>query len=299
MSLILLLLVLLLGVLVGVDGFLTIRPPTPFGATNLPLHKKKVIRSSSNNNGESSSGAPTMAMLDNAKSRLLSACGRIPKPSLSEIQGLVQDFEILAEQLSIGQASSISGLMNGEWELLYASEDDTRSSPFFWAFRKAFPDTADQIFGITDAIPAPIKEIGPTIMQQIEWNANAPQSTGSFVSRIQVATFGGLATSMMTTRASIVGMEGLEGLRLKIETTKPEDSTIVKNLLGPLGDVVNENSPAFPSGEALERIMPGSSQVILLTTFCDESLRISRNGERRDDGIYIWRRREFSNFDFL
>jgi hypothetical protein len=61
---------------------------------------------------------------------------------------------------------------------------------------------------------------------------------------------------------------------------------------------VNENAPPFPSGEALERISPGSSEVILRTTFCDEGLRISRDGERMND-IYVWRRREFASFDFL
>lgn len=241
--------------------------------------------------------AVTLQDFDEAKANLVRACGRTTpsNPSLSEIQGLVNELETIAEQLSVGQASSISGLLNGEWELLYSPEDATRSSPFFWAFRKAFPDSADQIFGITDAIPAPFKEIGPAF-QQIELNENA--QSGRFVSRVKVATLGGMATSIMTTRASIIGIQGLDGLRLKIETTKPEDSTMVKKLLGPLGDVVNENAPPFPSGEALERVAPGSSEVILQTTFCDEGLRITRNGDRFDD-IYVWRRRTFASFDFL
>ncbi|KAL7571518.1 hypothetical protein ACA910_020937 [Epithemia clementina (nom. ined.)] len=261
------------------------------------LTSSALSSSSTDGYGSSSStGVPTLEDLDDAKARLVRTCGRSsPKPSLSEIQGLVEELETMAEQLSVGQASSISGLLNGEWELLYSPEDATRSSPFFWAFRKALPDSADQIFGITDAIPAPIKEIGPAF-QQIEISTNS--QTGRFVSRVKVATLGGLATSIMTTRASIVGIVGLDGIRIKIDTTKPEDSTVVKTLLGPLGDVVSENIPPFPSGEALERIMPGSSEVILKTTFCDEGLRISRDGDRLED-IYVWRRREFASFDFL
>lgn len=176
---------------------------------------------------------------------------------------------------------------------MYSPEDVTRSSPFFWAFRRAFPDQSDEIFSITDAIPAPIKEVGPAY-QEIDLNPST--NTGKFVSRVKVATLGGLATSIMTTRASIVGVQGVDGIKLKIETTKPEDSTAVKTLLGPFGDVVNENLPPFPSGEALEQVMPGSSEVIMRNTYCDEELRISRND---DDlaGVFVWQRRKLAVFD--
>jgi len=238
---------------------------------------------------------PTMEALEDAKTALVNTCSRTPKTSKMEITTLVDELESLGERLGIGQASSISGLLNGEWELLYSPEDETRSSPFFWAFRKAFPDNADQIYGITDAIPAPLREIGPAF-QVIDFNP-ASQS-GRFISRVKVATLGGMATSIMTTRAAIVGLDGVDGIRLKIETTKPEESTIVKTFLGPLSDVVNENTPAFPSGQALERVRPGSSEVVLRTTYCDEGLRISRDGDRSSD-IYVWGRREFASFDFL
>lgn len=144
-------------------------------------------------------------------------------------------------------------------ELLYSPEDVTRSSPFFWAFRNAFPDKSDQIFSITDAIPAPIKEVGPA-MQTISLDDSR---TGQFVSRVKVATLSGMATSMMTTRATIVGFEGVDGIRLRIESTKPEESTVLKTILGPLGPTINENLPPFPSGQALERVQPGSSEVVM------------------------------------
>ena len=180
-------------------------------------------------------------------------------------------------------------------ELLYSPEDVTRSSPFFWAFRRAFPDQSDEIFSITDAIPAPIKEVGPAY-QEIDLSNST--FTGKFVSRVKVATLGGLATSIMTTRATIVGVQGLDGIRLKIETTKPEESTAIKTLFGPLGDVVNENLPPFPSGEALERVMPGSSEVIMRNTYCDEQLRISRNDDDRS-GVYVWQRKKFAVFETI
>jgi hypothetical protein len=176
--------------------------------------------------------------------------------------------------------------------LLYSPEDPTRASPFFWAFRKAYPKNADQIFSITDAIPAPIKVVGPAY-QQIEFSASS--QTGNFISRVKVATLGGLATSIMTTRGSIVKAEGLDGLRLRIETTKPEESTILEKL-GPLGSAINDNSPAFPSGEVLERVKPGSSEVVMRTTFCDNGLRISRSEDRPSEP-FVWRRRSFASFE--
>ena len=101
---------------------------------------------------------------------------------------------------------------------------------------------------------------------------------------------------MMTTRGAIVKAEGLDGLRLKIETTKPEDSTLIKTLFGPLGDTINQNAPPFPSGDALEKVQPGSSEVVMRTTFCDEGLRISRNDDRPDE-VFVWRRRSFASFE--
>jgi hypothetical protein len=177
---------------------------------------------------------------------------------------------------------------------LYSPDDVTRSSPFFWAFEQAFPENADQIFDITDAFPAPIKETGPAF-QTITF---APESgTGRFVSKVTVATLGGLATSVMTTRAAITRVEGLDGIRLVIETTKPEESTVLQ-ALGPLGALINDNAPPFPSGEALEQVKPGSSEVVLRTTFCDDGLRVSRNDRAYDD-VFVWKRSQLTSFEML
>lgn len=219
---------------------------------------------------------------------------------------LVRDLEDKAERVGEGQASSISGLLAGEWELLYCPEDVTRSSPFFWAFAQAFPDNADQIFSITDMIPAPLKEVGPAY-QTIELTeqggggggaGGSLTTTGTLVSRVKVATLNGIASSIMTTRADITGVVGVDGLTVRIDTTKPEESTAVSMLPGPLGSLVNDNLPPFPSGQALEQVVPGSSTVIMRTTFCDDGLRISRNDAKYSEP-YVWRRREFSGIEDL
>jgi len=243
--------------------------------------------------------------LNDLKTDLVRACNKatdkelssssLSKPTINEIRSLVKDLEDKAEMIGEGQTSSSSGLMAGEWELLYSPEDATRSSPFFWAFAQAFPDNADQIYSITDAIPAPIKEVGPAY-QTIELSESGDRVTitGKLVSRVKVATLNGFATSIMTTRADITGSIGLDGLTIRVDTTKPEESTALQLLPGPLGTLVNDNLPAFPSGDALEQIQPGSSTVIMRTTFCDDGLRISRNDAKYDD-VYVWRRREFSD----
>ena len=179
-------------------------------------------------------------------------------------------------------------------ELIYSPEDETRSSPFFWAFAQAFPDNSDQIFGITDAIPAPIKEVGPAY-QTIELPEGS--SMGKLVSRVKVATLNGMATSIMTTRADITGSVGVDGLSIKIDTTKPEDSTALEKL-GPLGALLNENLPPFPSGQALEQVVPGSSTVVMKTTFCDDGLRISRNDAKYEEP-FVWRRKGFAGSESL
>lgn len=211
---------------------------------------------------------------------------KVSSPSLQIIRSNLQDLEQIAEQVGIGQASASSGLLSGDWECIYAPDDVTRSSPFFWAFRRAFPENSDQIFSITDAIPAPLKEVGPAF-QTIDMDAK------TLVSKVKVATLNGLATSIMTTRCTIEGTQGLEGIRLKVETTKPEESTVLKKL-GPLGDFLDQNAKAFPSGEALEKVVEGSSTVVMVTNFCDEGLRVSRNQDRPDE-IFVWTRKSFGD----
>jgi len=179
---------------------------------------------------------------------------------------------------------------------LYSSDDPTRTSPFFWAFRKAFPDNADKIFQITDTIPAPIKEVGSTF-QTIDLSEGS--TSGSFVSKVRVKTLNGFASSTMTTKASIIGLDGVDSIRLKIDTTKPEEWTMYDRLFGPLGPMISENAPAFPSGDVLEKAKPGASEVILKTSYCDEGIRISQNGESSNNDIFVWKRTELSSQEIL
>jgi hypothetical protein len=257
------------------------------GRTSNILARKAVAFADDNENEtDLQSSLPSASTrIEDCKRTLIEQCKsqNLDSGYSSSIDNSIRNLEQLGEQLGFGQASSLSGLMSGKWDLIYASDDITRSSPFFWAFRRAFPDSSDQIFGITDSIPAPIKIVGPAT-QAIELDSS---SRGTLVSRVKVATLGGVATSIMTTRATIIGAEGVDGLKVKVESTKPEDSTILKKL-GPFGDFINSNSRPFPSGEALESVAPGSSEVSMVTTYLDEGLRITRNKDRSDKDVFVW-----------
>jgi hypothetical protein len=53
--------------------------------------------------------------LEDLKSELVRTCKASPKPSLDLVRSLVQQVEGVGEQLGIGQSSSSSGLLSGEW----------------------------------------------------------------------------------------------------------------------------------------------------------------------------------------
>jgi hypothetical protein len=61
--------------------------------------------------------------LDDLKSDLVRACTRTSKPLLDEIQILVRDLEDKAELIGVGQSSSLTGLLSGEW---YVVGDKTK-----------------------------------------------------------------------------------------------------------------------------------------------------------------------------
>jgi hypothetical protein len=60
---------------------------------------------------------------------------------------------------------------------------------------------------------------------------------------------------------------------------------------------VNDSLPPFPSGEALERVAPGSSTVTLRTSYCDEAMRISRydNDPNAASNVLVWCRKGFAD----
>ena len=149
----------------------------------------------------------------------------------------------------------------GEWELLYTDDDITRSSPFFWAFRKAF-------LGIED----PIKILGPKMLSEsiFKITDNIPFKTIGSAS--QIITSGldsksGILQSKVVVKITPVGQSTMSTsckwrltnepnvIELEVEKTEILESNLLNNLVGrfvpkQIMDVVT----AFPSGAALELI---------------------------------------------
>ena len=110
----------------------------------------------------------------------------------------------------------------GTWELLYAEDDITRASPFFWAFQKstksikapvklgASDEISDSIFLLTDSLPfRSIGECIQTIKEEptSDDEEKTASSSLSLVSkvRINVEVNGlNLATSLMTTTSRLL-----------------------------------------------------------------------------------------------
>jgi len=163
-----------------------------------------------------------------------------------------------------------SKLFVGGWKLIYTDDDLTRSSPFFWSFKKAFNKYADQVFGITDRIPVSLKKI-------VDVNQFV-SPTGLLISQVLVTS--PVGSSLMTTTSRWLWEDG-QDVEVRVEKTEVLDSTLLK-LLG-----LPKPTP-FPSGAALELVSPGSSTVDMQMLFLDEELRVSRNPV--DDKIFVFER---------
>jgi hypothetical protein len=69
------------------------------------------LRLSTSTNGEPS----TTNLLVDEKVKLVTLCTEGSKPSFSTVQSSVQALEQTAEDRGVGQSSSSTGLLNGEW----------------------------------------------------------------------------------------------------------------------------------------------------------------------------------------
>ncbi|CAJ1387121.1 unnamed protein product, partial [Effrenium voratum] len=167
-----------------------------------------------------------------------------------------------------------AGYLEGTWRLIYASEDVTRSSPFFWGWRqllKGIPDPSpvsravlgteelsESIFAITDGIP--MKTVGEATQTLVN---------GQMVNRVEVEVFG-FGKTVMTTTCRYEPINGSE-LMLTVETTQAVENTL------PFADQV-----VFPS----ESLLGESARVRVRITYLDDVLRIVRND--KDDQVFVY-----------
>lgn len=155
-----------------------------------------------------------------------------------------------------------------QFRIILISACKCRSSPFFWAFRKALRGIedplkivgpkylSDSIFKITDSIP--FKSVGAAT-QKFSADENLMQGEsmrGSLVSAMELkVTMAG--SSIMTTSSAWRTTEEVDLIELEVEKTEVLESSVA-SLLGPLLNLIpkeiTDNLSSFPSGAALELV---------------------------------------------
>lgn len=188
---------------------------------------------------------------------------------------LVQAMEALNPTVDPGRQP---GLLAGEWRLIFASEDVTRSSPFFWGWRqllKGVPDPnpisrnllgtealSESIFAVTDSIP--FKTIGEA--------SQTISTTGTIVNRVTVKIYG-MGQSVMTTTCRSTPADDGSNLWVTVETTQAVGATLpfISGVVFPTESLLGENA-----------------KVLMRVTYLDEDLRIVRNVA--DDQVFVYSR---------
>jgi len=178
-----------------------------------------------------------------------------------------------------------SELLNGQWDLVYASEALTRTSPFFWSFRKAFEgnsnpvpllpgELSEAIFAITDGLPFyTVGKVQQTISGVGTFGNQTLESSVQVTIRLFDALIppqDGFVTTTSTFEASPADPSKIA---LTVQTTEVKKSTFAQ--IPVLGQIVETTK--FPTKDVIEQVRPGSSQVMMELTYLSQKLRISRN----------------------
>lgn len=183
--------------------------------------------------------------------------------------------DVIAELEAVNPtgAPARSPLLEGRWRLIFASEDPTRCSPFFWALRDRMrgakdpnplsralfggDDLLDNTLAFTDGVP--IKTVGL---------ATQELRAGELVNQVVVGVFPTGESKMTTTCQYAPDAADSGALAVTVEKTQVLGASLAANILDQL---------SFPSGEALG----DSATVSMQVTYLDGRLRIVRDARRQ------------------
>jgi len=167
----------------------------------------------------------------------------------------------------------------GEWELVLASTQAFKTSPFFQAIRVVLDDktAADNVFSLHEAATS-IGKVGR--VKQIVGE------DGSFTSEVnlEVGIMPGMPFTVKGTVVTKAGFEiiGSEQWDVSIRTTQVKKSNI------PILDQVLDQYPfELPVGDIYNRVRGSIPVVSLKTFYVDDSMRITRDV---DDNFYVFSR---------
>lgn len=202
----------------------------------------------------------------------LAAAGNRGQTSDSALKQRCEELIRCLEERNPTEEPARSALLEGQWRLVYATEDPTRCSPFFWALRQRMRGVEDPnpisrlLFGgsnlldntlaFTDRVP--IKTVG-LATQNLE--------AGTLVNQVVVGVFPTGESKMTTTCQYAPDAGEPNALRISVEKTQVLGASVAATLLDQI---------SFPSGEFL-----GEDAICrMVVTYLDETLRIVRQGGR-------------------
>mmetsp|Transcript_33559 Transcript_33559/g.80027 ORF Transcript_33559/g.80027 Transcript_33559/m.80027 type:complete len:323 (-) Transcript_33559:37-1005(-) len=216
---------------------------------------------------------------------LLQLCASTNRGSSASLD---QKYDIEAAIAELECASpierpSVSEALNGEWNLLYSSEAMTRTSPFFWGFRKAVEgvdqplpvlptELSEALFAITDGLP--FASIGTVMQTVLGAGTNGTKTLESSV-QILLRIFDPLVPPQVgyITTTSSFEVESPTSLVLTVQHTAVKRSTWSQ--LPVIGGLVE--GAKFPSRQVFEQVKQGSSEVIMEVSYLSDELRVTRN----------------------
>jgi hypothetical protein len=181
-------------------------------------------------------------------------------------------------------APARSPLLEGNWRLVFASEDVTRSSPFFWACRllnlrdpTPFSNAVlgndsllETTFAITDNIP--LTKMG-IAMQEF--------TSGTLVSQVSVGVFITGESQMTTTCSYAPDPVDDSTLLVMVEKTQVLGNSMAANVLRDID---------FPSGQWFrDALGEEESRVRMQITYLDEQIRIVRDA-RQPSACFVYAR---------
>jgi len=221
-----------------------------------------------------SKGIAPMSSLEPARQRLLQLAAASKRGQAGGMDLRERMSQVIAslEASNPTAAPARASLLEGRWELVYASEDPTHCSPFFWALRRRLKgmrdpnplsrllfggdDLVENTLAFTDAVP--IKSVGM---------ATQRLRSGELVNQVNVGVFPTGESEMTTTCSYKPDVSDTNLLSITVVKTQVLGASLAASILDQI---------SFPSGEWLGE----SATFGMRVTYLDESLRIVRDAER-------------------
>eukprot|EP00746_Dinoflagellata_sp_MGD_P039311 gnl/MRDRNA2_/MRDRNA2_19478_c0_seq1.p1 gnl/MRDRNA2_/MRDRNA2_19478_c0~~gnl/MRDRNA2_/MRDRNA2_19478_c0_seq1.p1 ORF type:complete len:403 (+),score=50.59 gnl/MRDRNA2_/MRDRNA2_19478_c0_seq1:38-1210(+) len=191
------------------------------------------------------------------------------------------------ESASRGNLLDIDELY-GRWELIFANDDVTRSSPFFWVVRDLL--STDIGIYITDSTTTEKSKdlaLSKSFFTLLDTFGRVGWAIGDafqiikdeqLISEVEVKNLAG--SSVVTTVSHWkLSPSQQSSLEITVESTRAAQSSLRQFLPG-FDDI------KFPSGRMFETIKPGSSTVLAELTFLSDELRVTRHADK----VYVYRK---------